>query len=161
MVGDNREMIEARRVRGDDEVARSFVAAMEAWVAEHFGPTTPDRTSTVAASEMAPPGGTFVVVYEDGDAVAGGGLRRLEDDVAEIKRMWVVPGARGRGHGRRLLAELEAAAVELGYRRVRLDTAESMTTAMAMYRAAGYREVADYNGNSYASFWGEKALRPS
>jgi hypothetical protein len=48
-------MIDVRRVRGDDQVALSFVAAMEAWVSEHFGPATPDRTSTVAASEMAPP----------------------------------------------------------------------------------------------------------
>jgi ribosomal protein S18 acetylase RimI-like enzyme len=151
-------MIEVRRVRGDDEVARSFVAAMEAWVTEQFGPTTPERTSTVTAAEMAPPAGVFVLVYEDGEAVAGGGLRRLEDGVAELKRMWVLPARRGRGHGRRLLDGLEAAAVDLGYRRVRLDTAESMTTAMAMYRAAGYRDIADYNGNSYASFWGEKEL---
>ena len=64
-------MIEVRRVRGDDPAARRLVAAMEAWVTENFGPTTPDRTSTVALAEMAPPDGVFVVVYEDGDAVAG------------------------------------------------------------------------------------------
>jgi GNAT superfamily N-acetyltransferase len=153
-----RRRIEMRRVRGDDPVARSFVAAMEAWVTENFGPTTPDRTSTVTAEEMAPPGGAFVLVYEDGEAVAGGGVRRLEDGVAEIKRMFVLPSARGRGHGRRVLEALEAAAAELGYRRVRLDTARSMTTAMAMYRRARYRDIPDYNGNSYASYWGEKVL---
>jgi hypothetical protein len=48
--------------------------------------------------------------------------------------------------------------VELGYRRLRLDTAESLTTATALYRSAGYRDIPDYNGNSYASFWGEKVL---
>jgi GNAT superfamily N-acetyltransferase len=153
-----RQRIEVRRVRGDDPVARSLVAAMEAWVTESFGPTTPDRTSTVTAEEMAPPGGAFVLVYEHGEAVAGGGVRRLEDGVAEIKRMFVLPSARGRGHGRRLLVALEAAAADLGYRRVRLDTAQSMTTAMAMYRRAGYRDIPDYNGNSYASYWGEKVL---
>jgi hypothetical protein len=36
-----------------------------------------------------------------------------------------------------------------------------MTTAIAMYRRAGYREIPDYNGNSYASFWGEKELSPA
>jgi ribosomal protein S18 acetylase RimI-like enzyme len=151
-------MIEVQRVRADDPAARSLVAAMEAWVAEHFGPTTPDRTSTVAAEEMAPPGGVFVVLYEDGEPVAGGGLRRLGPDVAEIKRMFVRPAARERGHGRRVLDALEAVAVELGYRRLRLDTAQSMTTAIALYRGAGYRDIPDYNGNSYASFWGEKVL---
>jgi ribosomal protein S18 acetylase RimI-like enzyme len=78
--------------------------------------------------------------------------------VAEIKRMFVRPAARGRGLGRRVLDELESAASELGYRRLRLDTAVSMTTAMALYRAAGYRDIPDYNGNSYASYWGEKVL---
>ena len=152
-------MIEVRRMRGDDEVARSFVAAMEAWVSENFGPTTPDRTSTVAASEMAPPDGWFVVVYEDGVPVAGGGVRRLEDGVAEVKRMFVLPPARGRGHGRRVLDALEDAARELGYRRLRLDTAQSMTTAMALYRSAGFVDIPDYNGNSYASYWGDKELQ--
>ena len=160
-VSDNtcmREQIDVRRVRGDDPVARELVAAMEAWVSENFGPATPDRTSTVTAAEMVPPDGAFVVLYEDGEAVAGGGIRRLEDGVAEIKRMFVLPPARGRGHGRRVLAALEEAAADLGYRRVRLDTAQSMTTAIALYRGAGYRDIPDYNGNSYASYWGEKVL---
>ncbi len=151
-------MIEVTVVRGDEPEARDLVAAMEAWVEEGWGPTTPDRTSTVTPEEMAPPSGAYVIVREDGRAVAGGGIRRLGDDACEIKRMFVVPEARGRGHGRRLLEALEGAAVELGYRFARLDTAQSMTTAMAMYREAGYRSIPDYNGNSYASFWGEKEL---
>jgi GNAT superfamily N-acetyltransferase len=151
-------MIEVRRVRGDDTEAVRLVAAMEAWVTENFGPATPDRTSTVTAEEMAPPDGVFVLLYEDGEAVAGGGVRRLGDDVGEIKRMFVAPPARGRGYGRRVLDELEAAAAELGYRRLRLDTAQSLTTAMALYRSAGYRDIPDYNGNRYASYWGEKVL---
>jgi GNAT superfamily N-acetyltransferase len=151
-------MIEVTVVRGDEPEARELLAAMEAWVEEGWGPTTPDRTSTVTPEEMAPPSGAYVIVREGGRAVAGGGIRRLGDDACEIKRMFVVPEARGRGHGRRLLEALEGAAVGLGYRFARLDTAQSMTTAMAMYRAAGYRSIPDYNGNSYASFWGEKEL---
>ena len=155
---DNRPVIEVRRVRGDDPAAVEMLAAMEAEVASELGPMTADRTSTVAPSEMVPPAGVFVLVCDDERVVAGGGVRRLGDGVAEIKRMYVVPAARGAGHGRRLLDALEAAAADLGYGRVRLDTAASMTTAAAMYRRAGYREIADYNGNSYASFWGEKEL---
>jgi GNAT superfamily N-acetyltransferase len=151
-------MIEIEVGRGDEPAARELVAAMEAWVNDGFGPPMPDRTSTVRPEEMVPPSGAFVVVREDGRAVAGGGIRRLSEDVCEIKRMFVVPEARGRGHGRRVLEVLEAAAVELGYRRARLDTALSMTTAMALYESAGYRPIEDYNGNSYASFWGEKEL---
>jgi GNAT superfamily N-acetyltransferase len=136
----------------------AMVKAMEDWVTANFGPTTPDRTSTVRPEEMVPPHGAFVLVVDGGRPVAGGGVRRLSDRVAEIKRMFVVPDARGRGHGRRLLDALEAAAADLGYGAVRLDTARSMTTAMDMYRRAGFRDIPDYNGNSYASFWGEKDL---
>jgi GNAT superfamily N-acetyltransferase len=153
-----RQRIEVRRVPGDDPAASALVRAMEEWVTDNFGPTTPDRTSTVTADEMAPPDGMFVIVFEDGEAVAGGGVRRLEDGVGEIKRMFVVPSARGRGHGRRVLSALEEAAAELGYRRLRLDTAQSLPVAIALYRSAGYRDIPDYNGNRYASYWGEKAL---
>jgi GNAT superfamily N-acetyltransferase len=151
-------MIEITVGRGDAPEALELVAAMEAWVTEGFGPATPDRTSTVSATEMVPPAGAFVVLRDGGQAVAGGGIRRLEPGVCEIKRMFVVPEARGRGHGRRVLEALEAAALQLGYRRARLDTALSMTTAMGLYESAGYRPIPDYNGNSYASFWGEKEL---
>jgi GNAT superfamily N-acetyltransferase len=151
-------VIEIRRIRGDDPSATAMVAAMEGWVTENFGPTTPNRTSTVTPGEMVPPDGVFVLVEVDGRPVAGGGVRRLGDGVGEIKRMFVVPEARGRGFGARLLEALEAAAADLGYRRLRLDTAQSMTTAVAMYRRAGYRQIPDYNGNRYASFWGEKEL---
>jgi GNAT superfamily N-acetyltransferase len=151
-------VVEIRRVRGDDPAAVEAVAAMEAEVAERLGPMTPDRTSTVAPSEMVPPGGWFVLLVDDGCVVAGGGVRRLSAGIAEIKRMWVAPELRGQGLGRRLLEGLEAAAVDLGYARVRLDTAASMDAAMALYGRAGYRAIPDYNGNGYASYWGEKVL---
>jgi GNAT superfamily N-acetyltransferase len=154
-------VIAIRRVPGDDPAAVAMVAAMEAEVAAQLGPMTPDRTSTVAATEMVPPAGAFVLVCSGQDVVAGGGVRRLEDGVAEIKRMYVVPSARGRGLGRRLLSELEAAAADLGYRRVRLDTASPMEVALSIYLRAGYRPIPDYNGNGYATFWGEKVLGTS
>ncbi|WP_051324912.1 GNAT family N-acetyltransferase [Candidatus Solirubrobacter pratensis] len=151
-------MTETRVLRGDDPAAVALLAAMEAEVEATLGPVTPERTSVVSAAEMSPPGGAYVVVVEDGATVAGGGLRKLRDGVAEIKRMYTLPSARGRGHGRRLLAGLEDAARALGYARVRLDTAEAMAPALALYRDAGYVEIPDYNGNGYAAFWGEKRL---
>ncbi len=153
-------MIEVRVVRGDEPVALSLLAEMEAEVEATLGPVTPERTSVVSPAEMSPPGGAYVVVVEDGVAVAGGGLRRLADGVCEIKRMWTAPAARGRGHGRRLLAGLEDAARELGYVRVRLDTAAPMEAAKAIYTSSGYEPIPDYNGNGYAAFWGEKRLYP-
>ena len=108
-------MIEVRRIAGDSEVARELLVAMEAYVEADLGPVTAEATSTVDPGEMNPPDGAYVIVLEDGFPVAGGGVRRLGEDVAEVKRMYTLPDARGRGHGRRLLSAMEDAARELGY----------------------------------------------
>jgi GNAT superfamily N-acetyltransferase len=111
-----------------------------------------------STEDLEPPGGAFVIGREDGRAVAGGGITRLGPGVAEIKRMYVVPVARRRGHARRLLAALEDAARELGYARVRLDTGARQPHARALYEAAGFQPIPDYNDNPKAAYWGEKVL---
>jgi ribosomal protein S18 acetylase RimI-like enzyme len=68
--------------------------------------------------------------------------------------MWVDGSVRGLGVGRRLLAELEARAGST----VRLETNRALTEAIAMYRAAGYAEVAPFNDEPYAHHWFEKRL---
>ncbi len=106
-------------------------------------------------------GGVFLVGFDDdGRPVCGGGVKRLGPDVAEIKRMYVAEEARGRGLARELLVALEDAARGLGYARVRLDTGPRQPHAEALYRSAGYRDIPDYNGNPYASYFGEKDLVP-
>ena len=107
---------------------------------------------------MAPPGGTYLVIYEDGRPVAGGGIKRLPDGAAEIKRMYVVPEARSRGLARVLLGALEDAARSLGYDRVRLDTGPRQPHARALYESVGYAPIERYNDNVFASYWAEKAL---
>ena len=113
-----------------------------------------------ASSEDLEPaaGGAFVVGWEDGRAVAGGALTRLAPGVAEVKRMYVLPEARRRGHARRLLAALEDTARVLGYERVRLDTGARQPHARALYESAGFQPIPDYNDNPKAAYWGEKML---
>ena len=107
---------------------------------------------------MEPPGGTFLVAMEDDVPVACGGLRTLAPGVGEVKRMYVVPSARRRGHARRLLEALERCARELGHERVRLDTNAAQPEALLLYEASGYGEIADYNGSPTATHWFEKTL---
>jgi GNAT superfamily N-acetyltransferase len=108
--------------------------------------------------ELRGPDGAYLVGFEGNEVVAGGGLRRLDDDVAEIKRMFVRPAARSRGVARALLDALELTAKELGYQKVRLDTGPKQVHGLALYRSAGYVDVPPYNDNPFACFWGEKAL---
>jgi GNAT superfamily N-acetyltransferase len=149
---------DVRRIPADSADALALVAAMWAEVQRAY-PRIPGATTPSATPEdFSPPDGCFVALYEDGRAVAGGGVKGLGDGVGEIKRMYVVPDRRGRGLARALLAALEDAARDLGHRVVRLDTGDKQPHAEALYRKSGYREIANYNANDYASFWGEKAL---
>jgi GNAT superfamily N-acetyltransferase len=113
----------------------------------------------LSPDELRPPGGAYLVGFEGEGAVAGGGLRRLSDEVAEIKRMYVRPPGRSRGVARALLFALEDAARSLGYTAVRLDTGPKQLHGLALYRSAGYVDVEPYNDNPFACFWGEKWLR--
>ena len=96
--------------------------------------------------------------FDGDDPVACGAVRVIGPGIAEIKRMYVAPRARGRGLGRTLLGALERGAVELGCRTARLDTMAAMAEAGALYRSAGYEPIADYNGNPLATDWMERAL---
>lgn len=152
-------MIEIRTVPSDSTPAKALVAAMVDEVSELYGridvPGAPTATPEDFSSAR---GGAFLVVYEDGEPVAGGGIKRLDDVACEIKRMFVVPAARGRGHASRLLQALEGEGRRLGYAIARLDTGEHQPQAQAMYERAGYAPIGNFNANPFASFWGEKAL---
>ncbi|MCX6396071.1 MAG: GNAT family N-acetyltransferase [Propionibacteriales bacterium] len=109
-------------------------------------------------AELAPPHGAFLVGYQDGNAVCCGALKRLDDGVAEIKRMYVVPTARRQGVARLLLHALEDVAAARGYRTLRMDTGPKHQHAIAFYEAEGYRPVPDYNGNPLATWFGQKTF---
>jgi GNAT superfamily N-acetyltransferase len=144
--------LETRRTAGEDPVARALLAAVEA---EFEVPAPPGAAGGVVPEELSPPHGFYVVLLDGGSPVAGGGVRGLGDGVGEVKRMYVPRSRRGSGLGRRLLAEIEAAARDAGYARLRLDT---VGTLARFYESAGYAAIPDYNGNALATFWGEKAL---
>ena len=143
---------------GGEPPASDLLAAMVAFL-DSINDIETAATPSASPDEMWPPDGTLLVGWDEtGAPVACGGLKRLGEDLAEIKRMFVVPDARGRGHARRVLIGLEDAARRLGYRRVRLDTGPTQPHAKALYESAGYVEIPDYNGNPHASYWAEKAL---
>lgn len=112
-----------------------------------------------APEATAPNGsGCFMLARLEGRPVGCGVLKALDPGTAEIKRMWVAPDVRCLGLSRRLLEALEAHALRSGFTRVRLDTNRVLTQAQALYRKAGYREIARYNDNPYAHLWFEKDL---
>ena len=154
-------MLEIRSVPADRPPATDLVEAMVADVSRMYGRIDVPGAPSATPADFAPPDGAFVVLYDDGVPVAGGGVKRLDGEACEIKRMYVVPEARGRGLASRLLVALEDEARALGYAIARLDTGPQQPAAQAMYERAGYRPIGNFNNNPFASFWGEKALADS
>ena len=118
----------------------------------------PAADPPASAEDMAPPKGAFVIARLGGRPVGCGGLKALDDETGEIKRVWTAPEARGFGVARGMLKMLEEAARGRGLRRLRLDTNRALVEARAFYAKEGYREIPPYNDNPHAHHWFEKAL---
>jgi GNAT superfamily N-acetyltransferase/DNA-binding MarR family transcriptional regulator len=121
----------------------------------------PRRSISADAHELVPPAGALFVARLRGRPIGCGAIKRHRRAPAELKRMWIAPEARGLGVGRRLLQELEGHARDAGISIVRLETNRALTEAIALYRRAGYREVAAFNDEPYAHHWFEKRLTSS
>ncbi len=85
--------------------------------------------------------GAFFVARCGGSPVGCGSFRLLDAETAELKRMYVVPSARGTGLGRRLVETLETEARALGVRRLVLETGVRQAAALALYRGAGFEPI--------------------
>jgi GNAT superfamily N-acetyltransferase len=95
------------------------------------------------AEAFLPPDGEFVLLVEDGVAVAGGAFMRHPSGSAEVKRMWTAVAHRRRGLARRVLSELESRAAARGYRRMYLTTGPRQPEARDLYLTAGWTPLFD------------------
>lgn len=123
-----------------EEVQREYV--------ERYG--DPDAT-LMDPADFDRPRGVFLVGYLEGAPVATGGWRAQDaspegftDGDAELKRMFVVPTARGRGLARRILADLEADAAVAGRARMVLETGNLQPEAIALYTSCGYLPITKF-----------------
>ena len=135
----------------DSPDVRRLIAALDAELgalyppAQRFGPN-------FNATQIEGGRGTFLVAREGGAAIGCGAIRLLDADTAEVKRMYVDTDRRGTGTGRAVLEGLEAAARDLGVRRLVLETGVHQHAALGLYRRAGFTEV---------DCWGEYASAPT
>ncbi|MBT7140803.1 MAG: GNAT family N-acetyltransferase, partial [Gammaproteobacteria bacterium] len=96
----------------------------------------------------APPDGQMLIAHQDQKAVGCVALHSQdEEDICEMKRLYVSPGHRNCGIGRGLVMTLLIEAEKAGYQRMRLDSIPSMKAAQELYRSIGFYEIADYRNN--------------
>ncbi len=104
--------------------------------------------------------GEFLVGVVGGAIVSMGAVRRISDTRAEIKRLRVDPNHQGRGYGRRMLEELEAAVVALGYSTIQLDTTLKQVAARSLFLTSGYREIGREAVHDVETLFLEKSVGP-
>lgn len=141
-----------------DAVAREL-AAYIAHIGEALDGAGLDRDIAAWQDAYGGSRGALLLVVDPGGAVVGtAGVRLLAPGVGELKRMWIRPAHQGRGLSRALMDACLAEARALGCRVLRLDSERRMAAAVHLYRAYGFTDVPDYNGNPRAEIWMERAL---
>ena len=122
--------------------------------------TPPEFCFHMTVEQMAEPTTTLFVARDDGAAVACGALKRHEDGVGEVKRMYTRPSHRGRKIGAAIVERIEALARQEGLRRLVLETGDRHPAAWAVYERAGFTRcgsVLDYPESAWSVFY-EKDL---
>jgi putative acetyltransferase len=104
-------------------------------------------------------GGTFLVLMDEGRVVGSGAIRRLDNDICELKRMWFLKEYRGRGLAKKMVQLLLDFARKTGYKKVRLDLLDEQkqTQALEFYKRMGFYVIAPYN-HSFCTVFMEKVL---
>ena len=96
-------------------------------------------------AKYGPPAGRLYLAFADGEAAGCIGLRRIDHENCEMKRLYVRPAFQGKGIGGRLVGQIIADAEEIGYSHMLLDTLPFLESALAMYKKLGFYEIPCYN----------------
>ena len=129
------------------ELARRFEGGFEV-----------SRSRDPEAKDMIRPRGAFLVAISDGLPIGCVGLKGSGGEVAEVKRLWVAPSARGLGIARRLMTAVEDVARELSIKTLRLDTNRALPEAQRLYRRTGWTQIDRFNDDPYADVFFRKQL---
>ena len=130
------------RVDAPTDDARALIAELDA---ELGGAYAPEQRHGLSVERVFRPGVLFFMARLDGDPVGCGGVA-FEDGLAEVKRMYVRPRARGQGAARAILARLEEESRARGAARLVLETGDAQHAAIRFYQRGGFTRCAAFGG---------------
>jgi ribosomal protein S18 acetylase RimI-like enzyme len=135
------------RTAAELDAAKALIRAYVEWLGVDLSFQNIEAEMAGFPGKYLPPRGE-ILIARVGEAIAGVVcLQPLGDGICEMKRMWTDPAFRGLGIGRRLAAAVIDAGRTRAYRRMRLDTLERLTSAVALYESLGFRRIAPYYHN--------------
>jgi GNAT superfamily N-acetyltransferase len=142
-------MIEIRHAESDEDMIRIRELFVEYARSlgfdlcfQHF-----DEELAGLPGDYSPPRGRLLLALADGRIAGCVGLREIEEDISEMKRLYVRPAFRGRGIGRSLAISIIEEARSIGYRKMRLDTVPAMKEAIPLYLSLGFKPITPYREN--------------
>lgn len=110
-----------------------------------FGHQALSEELKAIASSYGPPESKTLLVRRNGEIVGGGAYRRLDEEICELKRVYIAEGQQGAGIGRALCLALMNSAKKDGFSVVRLDTGKKLTEAISLYESLGFRHIDSYH----------------
>ncbi|WP_307813431.1 GNAT family N-acetyltransferase [Streptomyces sp. N35] len=143
-----------------------YTEVSDRWYLKETGrPTAPDELERGIAEEtgegLRAPDGLLLVARLRGEPVGTAGVRRLDATTCELKRVFLLPSARGKGGAGALMDAAEEAARAFGARRLVLDTRLDLVEARKLYAKRGFAEIPAYNSGAYQEIWYGKELADS
>ena len=143
-------MLEIERTTGTDPRSRRLREAMDAETYPLYADSMAampaearDRLLAALTTDQADLV-EVVLAVKDGTPVGHAALRRLAEGGLEVKKVYVVPAARGHGVSRLLMSSIEGVARDLGETRIRLQTGPLQGEAIALYRSIGYVDIPEF-----------------
>ncbi|MEU7141008.1 GNAT family N-acetyltransferase [Nocardia sp. NPDC046473] len=140
-----------------------YTEVSDRWYQLHEGRATDPgelerEIAAATGAEFVSPRGVLLVARYRGEPVGTAGVRLLDEVTAELSRMFLLAGARGKGGAALLVAAAEHHARTLGAEKIVLDTRLDLVEARALYARLGYEESTPHNDEMYAECWYRKAL---
>jgi ribosomal protein S18 acetylase RimI-like enzyme len=145
-------MLTLKQVESVEEIeqTRQLFHEYVTWLGVNLCFQNYDKEVAELPGEYVPPTGRLYLAIENDQTAGCIALRKLDDGICEMKRLYVRPQFRGRRLGQTLIDRIIEDARQIGYRRMRLDTLPGkMDTAIAMYRALGFKDIERYYDNPY------------
>ena len=115
------------------------------WKKEYLDIQNYDDEVDHLEKKYGPPGGRLYLAYVDSQAAGCIGMRKLDEENCEMKRLYVKPEFRRNGLGKILVDRIISDAKKEGYRHIFLDTLPFLESALKMYKAYGFYEIPCYN----------------
>jgi N-acetylglutamate synthase-like GNAT family acetyltransferase len=133
----------------DEEIsgAKKLIIAYIQWLNQDLSYQNIDDELNTFPKKYSDPEGAFLIAKENNEVIGCVGIRKLENSICEMKRLYVNDRYRGNGTGKKLVEMIIGEAKLKRYEKMRLDTLDTMKDALNIYRKNGFYEIEPYNNN--------------